>query len=165
MHFSVSLSNIGNGQLILDNSDPQYPRLGRLSRCRLTDAFLPPDVGNYSRFGINGAGAASSVTPKGGSFQHLVARPFSPEKGQDLNDNGTLGEPSLLRSFFDVSPRWVAARDLTSSLSRRRCQPLRLLRHRPASSPRWYRSIDREDPMDSEYGCRPSPLPSFTTPR
>ena len=54
MNFSISLSNVGNGQLIMNNADPQTRGSG-VFLVQSTNAFQPPAVGNYI-IGSNGSG-------------------------------------------------------------------------------------------------------------
>ena len=101
MHFSLSLSTNGNGQLILDNADPSTRGSGVLLS-QTNVAFQPPAVGTYA-IGTNGADSGFHRFAKAGAFT------ISPQRGnissgeEDLNDNGTLANRTFSGGFFSPS--------------------------------------------------------------
>lgn len=100
MNFSISLSNVGNGQLILNNTDPQTRGSG-VFLVQSTDAFHPPAIGNYA-FGSNGANGSMQRYAKAGAFN--VSSPgIVPTGEEDVNDNGTLANRTFSGSFSTVS--------------------------------------------------------------
>jgi hypothetical protein len=101
MHFSVSLSANGNGQLILDNADPSTRGSG-VFLVQNQNVFQPPPVGTYV-IGSNGADATFHRYVKAGAFT-ISPRGTIPAGEEDVNDNGTLANRSFTGTFFPPSP-------------------------------------------------------------
>jgi hypothetical protein len=97
MHFSVSLSTNGNGQLILDNADPSTRGSG-VFLVQNSGSFLPPPVGTYV-IGSNGADATFHRYAKAGAFT-ISPRGTISAGEEDLNDNGALANRSFTGTFF-----------------------------------------------------------------
>lgn len=100
MHFSVSLSTNGNGQLILDNADPSTRGSG-VFLVQNAVAFQPPAVGTYV-IGANGADATFHRYVKAGVFT-ISPRGNISSGEEDLNDNGTLANRSFTGTFQSPS--------------------------------------------------------------
>ena len=100
MNFSISLSNVGNGQLIMNNADPQTRGSG-VFLVQSTNAFQPPAVGNYI-IGSNGTDGSMKRYAKAGEFS--VSSPGNVQSGEeDVNDNGTLVNRTYAGSFGAVT--------------------------------------------------------------
>ncbi len=97
LHFSVSLSSNGNGQLILDN-DGHTPNTGGSGQLYLqnTGAFQVPRSGTYA-IGMSGADLSLNRYAKAGAF--TVVSPNITAAEEDVNDNGTLINRSFTGSF------------------------------------------------------------------
>jgi hypothetical protein len=100
MHFSVSLSNNGNGQLILDNTDPGTRGSG-VFLVQNAVSFQPPAVGTYA-IGTNGADANFQRLVKAGAFT-VSSRGNISAGEEDLNDNGTLANRTFTGTFLPPS--------------------------------------------------------------
>jgi hypothetical protein len=100
MNFSISLSNVGNGQLIMNNADPQTRGSG-VFLVQSINAFHPPAVGNYI-IGSNGTDGSMKRYAKAGEFN--VSSPGNVQSGEeDVNDNGTLLNRTYAGSFGAVA--------------------------------------------------------------
>ena len=97
LHFSMSLSSNGNGQLILDN-DSHTQNTGGSGQLYLqnTSAFLPPRSGTYA-IGSIGADVGLHRYAKAGAFNVLSSSITSGE--EDVNDNGAMTNRSFTGNF------------------------------------------------------------------
>lgn len=97
MHFSLSVSNVGNGQMILDNSDPNTRGSGSFY-VQNTVAFLPPAIGSYA-VGTTGADQNFARYGKAGTFA-VSGSPGNVTSGEeDVNDAGTLANRTFTGTF------------------------------------------------------------------
>ncbi len=97
MHFSLSVSNVGNGQMILDNSDPNTRGSGSFY-VQNTIAFLPPAIGSYA-IGTTGANQNFARYGKAGTFA-VSGSPGNVTSGEeDVNDAGTLANRTFTGTF------------------------------------------------------------------
>ena len=97
LHFSMSLSTSGNGQIILDN-DAHTANTGGSGQLYLqnTAAFLPPRSGTYA-IGSIGADASLNRYAKAGAFTLVTPNITAGE--EDVNDHGTLLNRNFTGSF------------------------------------------------------------------
>ncbi|HSY13214.1 MAG TPA: Ig domain-containing protein [Verrucomicrobiae bacterium] len=98
MHFSVSLSNVGNGQMILDNSDPNTRGSGAFF-VQNTIAFVPPAVSTYA-VGTNGADQNFARYAKAGVFTVSGSAGNVTAGEEDVNDAGTLTNRNFTGNFL-----------------------------------------------------------------
>jgi hypothetical protein len=100
MNFSLSLSNNGNGQLILNNTDPGTRGSGVLL-AQNNRAFQPPPAGTYV-VGTNGASQNFARYAKAGAFT-VTSRGNVINGEEDVNDNGTLSSRTFTGTFLSPS--------------------------------------------------------------
>lgn len=97
LNFNVSLSNVGNGQLILTGQQTGADLRGSgVFLVQNSSAFLPPATGTYI-IGSNGTDVNLNRYAKAGAFS-VSAHGNIATGEEDVNDNGTL----LNRSFTGV---------------------------------------------------------------
>jgi len=96
LSFSIVVSQQGNGQLILNNADPQ-PRGSGAFYLQSPQDFIAPPAASYA-IGTFGADASLNRYAKAGQF--VVGSGGVVTSGtEDLNDNGTLGSRTYSGSF------------------------------------------------------------------
>jgi hypothetical protein len=94
--FSIVVSQQGNGQLILNNADPQ-PRGSGLFFVQTPQDFLTPPAASYA-IGTFGADASLDRYAKAGQFVVGSGGVVS-SGGEDVNDNGALNSRTFTGAF------------------------------------------------------------------
>jgi hypothetical protein len=97
LNFSMAVSQVGNGQLILNNADPQ-PRGSGVFFVQTIQDFGVPPVASYA-IGTFGADGSFNRYAKAGEFQ-VAASGVVSAGTEDLNDNGALASRQFTGHFL-----------------------------------------------------------------